>query len=1020
MPDRSLDITTAPRSGARILPELADHVRRLWEAEEDIRAELEPARGGEASLSAHLAVLDQRRHNGDHALEQRAGALEEEVATARSGAASLDARIDGVDAARVAADGLVTARVAAEETARVAGDAGLSTRITAETAARETADAGLAGRLTTAEEEQTAARGEAAGHWSAAVAGSPAARAPVSPSEIVVDVDGTVLRVAGAAVRAARGVERIRAGHLIQLVYAARRAVDSADPAATAIECRIWWLSATKAVLATTVATVADLTTGDGLVVRRVFARSTGGMVDGVAAIQPPAGAVYLVAGYQTHGGALTRTDLLLPRVEDLTDQALVSADVSGLGDRLTALETLHLGGRVEALEERTDGSEIARYPSAGVAEAALAALPQTVDVLVVEGHTDPGDGGAGRYVRVPTEPVHPFRIGAAGRWFEGRSVPTLAHFGGREGGSALLAPGNVVAAQRAMDYARERWETQGLRTRVVVPPGEWTFDHVIRPSSGAFLNNHGLLRFVGPPTLGHFIYWAGVQHSGFINGGGGEIDISGIGNTNALAVGGSTDNRYITILNAFIRNCVKSTAEGGGERYGAGGGKPATLQHGARWVRVMGLTAVDCAMALSIEGTSVWDASAIIVHGVHGVRCAEAGIMAWGSLGSPAAPQQFLRHHTAIVDGVILEECGTVPDGAPILLHRATSLWLRARVQNTGPRLRRVVRGTQRYSDIAVNGLIAEIHDVLDVSRPPNPNMGSEPSVGGRIHIGVQIEQAGATGRLVAGDIEMLAGDVEIDYAVQPHLGGTDWDGPSPGGVEWVQPGVIGTGTTVRLRNSARGSGRVVTLERDTPQSRATAMRETRDGLGWRYDAASDRVVMTGVRDLVLTRPDGARLLEGTPGGPLVPGRWDDMPLRLGGRRIWEDAAGVLRTRSGAPSSDTDGRRIVEMRPAGQVSMADNTVTEILVELDRAVVAITAWPTRAAILHLDRIGVGAGPRAMLQPSNPDQWTLTLGAPPTGSSGANGRVNVVLAPDGRVWLENRTGGSLGVVTREMP
>jgi hypothetical protein len=327
----------------------------------------------------------------------------------------------GEAAARAAADAALQAEIDAEEAARIADVNAEETRAKAAEAALA-ADIDAASDLARSELLTEPAVSELASMWSTTLTGEPKDRANLAASNVVFDgVDGLVIRVTAAGNRAPRAAYRMVPGHKYEVLAVARRKVDPVDSTDKTVRLRAMWLTASKAqISAVDLESFALL--GSGLhIYRKVVSLVAGSEVDVVAA----AGTVYFTPFIQTFGTDGTTNILPYIRVTDLTSNTLVSADVSGLDARLTALESQDLDDRLTAVESLVAGSDIARFETRAKAVSAASAgsILAGVDVLETLGLADGGDDVVRSYSRELADPGAGDRFhDAGGSWWVGRA----------------------------------------------------------------------------------------------------------------------------------------------------------------------------------------------------------------------------------------------------------------------------------------------------------------------------------------------------------------------------------------------------------------------------------------------------------------------------------------------------------------------------------------------------------------------------------------------------------------------
>lgn len=301
---------------------------------------------------------------------------------------------------------------------------GVSNALASETAARIAGDNAAASTVSLARSELLTepAVSELASMWSAAVAGEPTTRAGIPATDFVnVSQDGQVIQVTGAAVRAPRAAYRLFAGHLYEVIAYVHRQTNPTDPAGDSVAFRAAWLDITKAQLGGA-ATLDSRTlmSGDGLWgFRKVVSLAAGTGVDVVA----PAGAVYWTPFVQTFGANGVTNVLPYIRVTDLTSNTLVSADVTALNARVTALESINSGARLTALESVTGTPNSASFNT--VADATAATIGATVARVMVYGTGFDANRNA-QYVRVASG--QDFTSADGGKWgLEFASMPVIS-----------------------------------------------------------------------------------------------------------------------------------------------------------------------------------------------------------------------------------------------------------------------------------------------------------------------------------------------------------------------------------------------------------------------------------------------------------------------------------------------------------------------------------------------------------------------------------------------------------------
>lgn len=265
---------------------------------------------------------------------------------------------------------VVTANLVTETSARIAGDQANTTSIAA------------AQDLARSELLTPPAVSELATMWSAALTGEPKERAGIPAANLALTgPEGVVIRVTGASLRAPRAAYRLLPGHKYEIVAFVRRETEPADPAGDSVHFRAQWLDASKSTNGTTLLESVTLSTGMGLKsFRTIVALAAGDEVVFVA----PAATVYLTPYIQTFGSDGVTNIVPTLRVTDLTSNTLISADITGLTGRVTALESINSGTRLAALESITASPNTAWFETTTAATAATIGV--TVNQVIVLG----------------------------------------------------------------------------------------------------------------------------------------------------------------------------------------------------------------------------------------------------------------------------------------------------------------------------------------------------------------------------------------------------------------------------------------------------------------------------------------------------------------------------------------------------------------------------------------------------------------------------------------------------------
>ena len=296
--------------------------------------------------------------------------------------------------------------------------------------------------------------GDVPSRFTATLDGSLASTTALSSSLVAVDTEGSVIRLDGSGVAATRSPRRIEPTRVYLVRAVVRRRTNPTDPAGAAVELRVRWLSSVKAGISTstlvTRSGVSPLLVASGVQVLTGLISTQSGSGVTVA----PAGAVYARAYVQTYGGEGV-TDVELISIRDITDNSVLTPELSDLQAEVEALVSLDIGTRLDVVEALLDGSEIARYRNRTVAAAAGAAgqIPAYVDIVETLGGAADADGDGGLYLWSATQPVETDRWqNANGSWF-GRAVENLGMLHLRDEAEAEAATGTpttIVLGQEA------------------------------------------------------------------------------------------------------------------------------------------------------------------------------------------------------------------------------------------------------------------------------------------------------------------------------------------------------------------------------------------------------------------------------------------------------------------------------------------------------------------------------------------------------------------------------------------
>lgn len=224
--------------------------------------------------------------------------------------------------------------------------------------------------------------------FSPSLAGGDIRALPGLPAAWVAVADGgRVARLpTGGVVRSRRYVP-VEPGRAYVARFAVRRSANATDPSNDTVRCGLLCLDqAGSAVGTVIVRDFLDLTTAQGRrEVVKVAAASNAAGVDVVF----PERTRYACAFVQAFGGA-QGTDIEVVDLVDLTDGALLSADLSAFEARMGAQESYQAGARLDAIEAAVGNQAVATYASRAVA--AGSQVPASAQVLRVLGGDQPGD----------------------------------------------------------------------------------------------------------------------------------------------------------------------------------------------------------------------------------------------------------------------------------------------------------------------------------------------------------------------------------------------------------------------------------------------------------------------------------------------------------------------------------------------------------------------------------------------------------------------------------------------------
>ncbi len=274
------------------------------------------------------------------------------------------------------------AALAAESAARFA-------HVLAEAQARQSGDDALTAAKSTRAEanDDQIGPGEFPALWTSDVLAASPDPAPLASNLAVTSVNGRAIRAVGSLTVGPKRLVRIEAGRTYLARFAVQREANSNDPSNDGVRLAVLWFSASKAFIGSSlVSDLLDLTVASGRQsISATMARAAGAGIDFVA----PAGARYARPYVQCFGNGAV-TDIEVVDMVDVTDSSIWSPDVSAFNTRLTAVEGVDPGGRLDDIEAILDAPNTKAFRTRGDAEAAT--VPATVNVLRIFGRALAGD----------------------------------------------------------------------------------------------------------------------------------------------------------------------------------------------------------------------------------------------------------------------------------------------------------------------------------------------------------------------------------------------------------------------------------------------------------------------------------------------------------------------------------------------------------------------------------------------------------------------------------------------------
>ncbi len=316
---------------------------------------------------------------------------------------------------------------------------------------------------------------------------------PVSLPEIAIgvrasDENGRVRRLTGAGIVATRALYPLEPNKVYLVEFVVQRRIDTPDPSNDAVRCALAWYNQGQGVNTPAFFVVRDITTlvvGSGrVVVTALVARTAGESISIVA----PAGARYARPYVQTYGTS-TVTDVEVMRWVDITNASEYSPDLTALEGRVSSIESLDLGPRVEVLEEQVTAPNSVRIATVGDLAATL--VPVSADTVHLLAFSEVGDGGEANYVRVAAEPSHAGKVQSAdGAWWELRAdIVDIRMFGANKN-----RPDNTAQINNAIAYA--------VGKELFIPPYRYVTTGLLNGVSGIAIRGVRGKSEIYSPTL--------------------------------------------------------------------------------------------------------------------------------------------------------------------------------------------------------------------------------------------------------------------------------------------------------------------------------------------------------------------------------------------------------------------------------------------------------------------------------------------------------------------------------------
>ena len=237
------------------------------------------------------------------------------------------------------------------------------------------------------------------GQAPASFAGDPNSLPPLPAAAIDLSPAGTVMRVRGSGIVAAREAVAIEPGRVHEVRAVVRRSANPSDPNNDTVRPCLIWLDQGKNLLAnapfTSLGDLTALTTGSGRQERRAYVAAS--PAEGVTIVAPPGAAYYRRAVWSF--GLDGATDIEVLAWADVTAGIVAPAVSVDFEGRLAAQESLNSGERLGLVEQQLGNPNSVTFPTRSDAMAAV--IPVTVNTISLLGDTVQGDAAPRSYKRI-------------------------------------------------------------------------------------------------------------------------------------------------------------------------------------------------------------------------------------------------------------------------------------------------------------------------------------------------------------------------------------------------------------------------------------------------------------------------------------------------------------------------------------------------------------------------------------------------------------------------------------------